>query len=159
MQKLPLALAFGVLLAIGAPLASAATETVVKVDLNDDAIRFDQPSIHAGRIKFVVTNVSIYDSHEMVLVKAGDAAHPIVLDPKKRPRRRSEAAVARRSVRSEARGHGRAPGDARARHLHAHVQHERPLSARHACRPQSDVAGSSGNTSLSRPDAPGLSAS
>ena len=82
MQKLPLALAFGVLLAIGAPLASAATETVVKVDLNDDTIRFDQPSIHAGKIKFVVTNVSIYDSHEMVLVKAGDAAHPIVLDPK-----------------------------------------------------------------------------
>ena len=66
------------------PPASAATaETVVKVDLNDDSIKFDLPSIHAGKIKFVVTNTSIYDSHEMVLVKAGDAAHPIVLDPKK----------------------------------------------------------------------------
>jgi uncharacterized cupredoxin-like copper-binding protein len=80
MQRLPLALAFGVLLAIGAPLASAATETVVKVDLNDDSIKFHQPSIHAGKTKFVVTNTSIYDNHEMVLVKAGDPSHPIEFD-------------------------------------------------------------------------------
>ena len=77
-----LALAFVVAFAAITPLAAEPTETVVKVDLADDSIKFDQPSIHAGKIKFVVTNASIDDSHEMVLVKAGDAAHPIVFDAK-----------------------------------------------------------------------------
>ena len=83
MQKLPAALALAALLAWGVPLAAAPAELIVNVNLNDDSIKFDQRSVHAGKVRFVVTNTSIYDSHEMVLVVAGDPSHPILFDANK----------------------------------------------------------------------------
>ena len=58
--------------------AQAATPSVVKVQLDNtgkvETLKLDRTSVPAGKVRFEVTNASMDDTHEMIVVKtAADA--------------------------------------------------------------------------------------
>lgn len=63
----------------------ALADTTVKVEMVGEgggamSYKVDQPSIPAGKVKFMVTNTSMTENHEMVLIKlkSADAAIPLI---------------------------------------------------------------------------------
>jgi len=66
---------------LGTATAQAAT-TTVKVDLADDAITFTPATVHAGKVVFNVTNGSIDENHEMVVLKLDNPDTTIPVDPR-----------------------------------------------------------------------------
>jgi uncharacterized cupredoxin-like copper-binding protein len=60
-----------------------AAETVVTVDLQDDAIVPSATVLRAGPVSFVVRNDSVSETHEMVIVRGDETTTPLPFDAKK----------------------------------------------------------------------------